>query len=215
MIVEVCWSRSPCIAGDFMADVITQRNNANPTVRDDDLQLVGGYTTFVVLRTRKVERGFDGGTPKHKSGAFVYNLVLMDGSNTVFAARLNSGLTARMAEITQHNAGSTITVKKKHFVWMEEVHHLNPRGIMTIDNFDWHDAPSQLEPAVAQDGRDRLACWEDNLVSDKQIFRTSIDYGVVDIVKERNHVAMLNYSLFKENGWLWMFMSKDGLKNGY
>jgi hypothetical protein len=95
MLFDLVWNYRD-ISPDFIADFLVQDNNPKPTVRNDKLRLVPRLVpTFVVLSCVAKERCFKG-SDLNTGVAKCYDLVLMDGSKTCFAARLNSGLTKRI-----------------------------------------------------------------------------------------------------------------------
>ena len=94
---SIIWK--PVASPDFIADVIVTKYSW-PTVRNEKLKLVGGHPTFIVLKSKEVCRGFDGGTPSRKAQVSTFKMVLMDGSFTCFVARLNSGIASKRTVLT-------------------------------------------------------------------------------------------------------------------
>lgn len=131
------------ISPDFIADYLVQGNNPKPTIRNDKLRLVPRMKpTFVVMSCKQKERSFK--SSESLVGTCVcYDFVLMDGSKTLFAARLNSGLSKKLHGYTVY-PGASLTVEDWDIIQLrhdEEEPMLN-RLVMFIKGFSWTPAPS-------------------------------------------------------------------------
>ena len=110
-------------------------------MRNDNLKLVGGKPSFIVMQSKEVFRGFEGGTPSRDARARTYDLVLMDGSYSCFAARLNSGI-IRKLNGHELGRGAKITVNDHDFIWMWNEDLLETRTVMFIKDFEWEHSPA-------------------------------------------------------------------------
>ena len=127
-------------------------NHAKPTVRDDDLRLSGGKPTFTVMMCKEIHRGFDDGKPNiHRNKTKIVEMVLMDGSHTLFVARLNSGIIHKLLG-GFIEVGSLITIKDHDFIWMWAGNMFESRAMMFVKYFDWEpnvcDSSAHMDPRV-------------------------------------------------------------------
>lgn len=192
---------------DFIADVLTQEWNPKPTVRDIKLKLVGGSPKFTVMRYRKSESGFHGGSSGRKSAVNVYDMVLMDGARVAFFARVNSGLSHLLDDLTTLQPGALITVHDHTFIrlWCEKL--LEWRVVMLIKDFEFRPAPlvdSVLCPEASAASSFADAKWQ------KSVY----DFNVVDKVEKDKTIEIFNYAQTSE-GWIWTFMSQEGICQGF
>ena len=134
MFIHLIWE--PGASPDYMADVIAMKWS-KPTVRGPSLRLEGGKPSFILTKVKEVSRGFDGGSPRHNSKAKTLELVLMDGSFTCFAARLNSSLMPKLFGHSTMPLGTKVTVLDHEFIWMWNEKLLETRTVMFIKDFKW------------------------------------------------------------------------------
>jgi hypothetical protein len=142
MMFDLVWAYKD-ISPDFVADFLVQGNNPKPTAQNDKLRLVPKlFPTFVVMSCVVKERCFKG-SDLNTGVASCYDLVLMDGSKTCFAARLNSGLTKKLHGYTVL-PGASFTVKDYDIILL--THDSNEpilnRMVMFVKVFSWQTAPS-------------------------------------------------------------------------
>ena len=134
----------PSASPDFIANVIPT-NYSKPTVRDQNLKLIGGgKPSFVVLLSKEVHCGFDGGHPHNCGKAMTFELVPMDGSFTCFVARLNSGLIAKTLNGSCLIPGAKVTVTDHEFIWLfnDGDDPISMRVVMFIKDFEWEHPPT-------------------------------------------------------------------------
>ena len=210
MFVDLYW-KTDVASPEFIADVIVQGKNPKPSVRDAHLKVVGGDPTFVVMRTRKIQLGYEGGHPTHKSGTSVYNFVLMDGSFVCFSARLNSGLTSQLDGHTLH-PGSSITVKDHAFIWMWSEKVCEYRCVMLIKKFSWEQGP-----VIDHEDHPEAVASSSFCCDDFQ--KDQFDFETMDRVEKRQDIVFLNYKMTDHAGgdptWVWTFMTLSDVKKGY
>jgi hypothetical protein len=131
------------ISPDFVADFLVQGNNPKPTIRNDKLRLIPWLKpTFVVMSCKQKERCFKS-SDTAIGGCICYDFVLMDGSKTLFAARLNSGLLRKLLGYTIH-PGASITIDDWDMILLQhkDDEPMLNRAVMFIKGFSWTPAPS-------------------------------------------------------------------------
>jgi hypothetical protein len=217
-IIELAWHQTPTIACDYIADIVSSgagKRSSDPCVKDENLAVIGRDPTFVVLSVKHVDRGFSGGRIGGKKGvqhsAKVYCLVLMDNT-VVFPARLESSLTPMAGEI---EIGSTITVTKKFFLWMEEFCPLKPRGVMIVQEFEHHHGPAD-HSCHNMETEPEIEWFQSNIVAEQSIFKTRFDTKVIERVDHLKEFCVVSYSPPEELGerWVWTSASIRHLRSG-
>ena len=121
----------------------------------ENARLMDCPVIFTVLLFEKIVASYGG-----KGSIGQYKAVFMDGSNCVFKAQFNTGVTSKLKGVTLH-PGTSITVKKYHWVWQSVEYSGGAfsdgelgRGVMIVDAFDWRDAP--VQETVDSSGNDAV-----------------------------------------------------------
>ena len=195
----------PAASPDYMADVIVTKHS-KPTVRSTNLKPIGGNPNFIVLRTKEIFRGFDGGSPRNADMVKTLEIVLMDGSFTCFVARINTGIMKKLHD-TKLIPGCKLTVLDHEFIWLYDFDELiKRRVVMFIKDFEWEFPPllAKFPEAVENDS------WRCPDLS-KDRFLTS----VIDSILTQKTVVALNYSMEVDCSWYWDDLSDDGMYKGY
>ena len=207
---SIIWK--PVASPDFIADVIVTKYSW-PTVRNEKLKLVGGHPTFIVLKSKEVCRGFDGGTPSRKAQVSTFEMVLMDGSFTCFVARLNSGIVHKLNG-DELIPGSNITVLSHDFIWL--IHDMDPlvrRVVMFIKAFEWEHPPNihQLEP-VKEEYKEALKSesWRCD-----EFYKDRFMKSAIEACMSRKRILPLNYCMEPDCLWHWDLLDIEGLRKGY
>jgi hypothetical protein len=197
------------ISPDFIADYLVG-NNPHPTIRNDKLRLIPRLKpTFVVMSCHKKERCFKSSDTK-VGIADCYDFVLMDGSKTLFAARLNSGLTK---QIHGYNIlpGASITVLDWDIIPLchSEVEPIMNRMVMFIKAFTWTTAPSInsfAHPEMASSDE-----WTTDTFQ-KALF----DFDMVRDVEQNKSIRMYNWCMDRKTGtWRYTGLAETGVVYGY
>jgi hypothetical protein len=207
MLVHLFWSYKN-ISPDFITDYLVQGgDNPKPTVRNDRLRLVPRlHPTFVVMSCQVKERCFK--SSEASNGTCVcYDFVLMDGSKTLFSARLNSGLSK---QLHRYNVfpGASMTITDYDIIPLchEEDEPIVNRMVMFIKGFSWTTAPAVNTfafPGVAE-----ADDWTTDTFQ-KAIF----DFYVVRSVET---IRMFNYGMDKRTGrWHYSLLHETGVRHGY
>jgi hypothetical protein len=196
MLVDLFWSYRD-ISPNFIADYLVEGGgNPKPTVlvRNDKLRLVPKlHPTFVVMSVQVKERCFK--SSEASNGMRVcYDFVLIDGSKTLFSARLNSGLSK---QLHGYNVlpGAAMTVSDYNIIPLqhEKEQPIENRLVMFIKGFMWTTAP--LVNTFAFPGVAEADDWTTDTFQ-KAIF----DFDVVRSVELTKAVRMYNYGMDKPTG---------------
>ena len=205
---SIIWE--PCASPDFLVDVILT-NYSKPTVRDQNLKHIGGKPNFIVLLSKEVHRGFDGGHPRNCGKAMTFELVLMDGSFTCFVARLNSGIIAKALNGSRLIPGAKVTVLDHEFIWLfnDGDDPISKRVVMFIKEFEWEHPPTgpQLTKYRESLEVESWRCPDFN----KDLFKRASIENVLLTKK----ILPLNYKMNDDLSWHWELLNLDGLRKGY
>jgi len=125
---------------DFVTDVVLYGND-HPVAKiwENGALVETKYPEapcFIVLRWKKESRCYG----KTKNPVVIYSMVLMDGSETVFKAVTNSGLSVLMEK---HDlcVGCTVVVREYEWIWMSSPSAVEFHGVMFIKNMGWNYPP--------------------------------------------------------------------------
>ena len=129
---------------DGSVDYITETvldvdSKPNPNVMvDGEVVKTGGRTPpqFVVMKVERKSVGWG----NQKKPINVYQFVLMDGSNTLFKAVTNAGL-SMMLQDDHPCVGSTVVVKNFAWIWKSSEDKTLFFGIMLIKGLGWNPPP--------------------------------------------------------------------------
>jgi hypothetical protein len=197
------------ISPDFIADYLVQ-NNPKPTVRNDNLRLESGLKpTFVVMACERKERCY-AGSNNLVGSSVCYDFVLMDGSKTVFAARLNSGLSKQLHGYSVL-PGASLTVTDWDMIPLrhDPDEAIMNRLVMFIKGFTWTPAPSVntfLLPEIDSANEWTTDCFQ----------KARFDFAVVGQVAKQKCVRMFNWCLDKKTkDWGYAILQEIGVDYGY
>jgi hypothetical protein len=124
-----------------------------------------------------------------------YDFVLMDGSKTIFVARLNSGLSK---QICGYNIlpGASITVLEWDFIELRhcDVEPIMNRVVMFIKSFTWTVAPSINTFHYPE------ICSVDEWTTDT-FQKALFDFDLVADAERKKSIRMFNWIMHQENVW--------------
>jgi hypothetical protein len=141
--------------------------------------------------------------------ADTYEFVLMDGSKTVFVARLNSGLTK---QIHGYNVllGASLTVTDHDIIPLihSQIEPMLNRIIMFIKGFTWTPAPSLN--TFAHPEIESLDEWTTDTFQ-KAVFENDL----IGDVNRTKCIRMYNWCMNKKGTWHYAMLRETGVVHGY